>query len=253
MASSSSLAGFQRAPRSPTPPVEKAGVTTPDFNPFAALGIQQSKTIIPSQLKEPYRRALRHHDSGATARFPATTDLFPSQVQVMTAFFYLEIPRNAETAWSVWRKKALPPQFCPEHPVGDPRVFPNIPSTPQPPTDHTSLSSTYSMTTGAGFKPFDSTRSSPSPFPPTFGPTSGSSQDPIDLSGSPSPPPNPKRRRPSLIVISDDESPLPRPPRRPRHNPPRQAAGSTSRSAYSTSSGSHRDPHSTSKPSPTGV
>ena len=116
----SGLGGFHAASDA-YEPADAAPVSAPDFNPFAALGLQPA-TATAGRVRQAYIQAMRHRHESAVVRFPATATAFPSQVQVQIAYEYLQGPGGFATARAAWRGRHRD-VFHPELDVGAAGVF----------------------------------------------------------------------------------------------------------------------------------
>jgi hypothetical protein len=104
----------------------------PNFNPFAALGLDPT-TATQDSLRNAYFQSLRHRHETTTIRLPATAGFFPLWREVIEAYEYLKGLtfygfRNTCTEWA--RKHRV--RFNPLLPVGDPGVFVNTTATATP-------------------------------------------------------------------------------------------------------------------------
>lgn len=200
----SGLGGYH-APVDAYEPAGPGPVNTPDFNPFAALGLDPA-TATAAQLRPAYRRAMRHRHGDVLIRLPATATAFPSQVQVQLAYEYLEAPARLATAAYAWRNRHHT-VFRPELAVGATGVFASTRGGAARATP-----STGARTRGGAARATPSARQAR--------PAPGSSADTaVELDASPSPEPapapRPAARRPprpraataaaSVPIILDDD------------------------------------------------
>ncbi len=131
----SGLGGFDRPHDQPYEPAEAAPVTATDFNPFAALGLHPA-TATSANLRPNFLQAMRHRHEGTIARFPATANFFPSQVEVQQAYDYLSAPNCLAIAASNWVKEHHA-VFFPHEDLGSTEAF-------------LATATRFSATTGAG-------------------------------------------------------------------------------------------------------
>lgn len=76
------LGEFKRPATPEYEPVEKARVTTTDFNPFTTLSLDLS-TVTTTTIRPAFLRSLRYYTLLALVNHPTTVTTFPSQLQIM--------------------------------------------------------------------------------------------------------------------------------------------------------------------------
>ncbi len=108
-----------------------------DLEPLDENGVRLADNQLLGKLLSQRRQAARHRHPDNVNRYPQTAGLFPVYAQVDTAFHYLTADNgtrlneaNVAIAVSI-QGYVRRYNFCPEFPVGDPRVFPLFGSLPR--------------------------------------------------------------------------------------------------------------------------